>query len=114
VTDSPLVDRVRLAMLTGGDADLHRELTELFALQGRRYLDELAQMAADGDHDGVGRAAHRLRGAASNLGAARLGVLAGTVEQLAATGADACGLVGEARRVFEVTCAELMGDRAES
>ncbi|MGC2853980.1 ATP-binding protein [Novispirillum sp. DQ9] len=71
---------------------------------GRRSVtaaaEDVARLAADGPADELAKAAHRLAGAASNFGFARLFTLGRTIERLVEDGAD--GLArSEARQVPE-------------
>ncbi len=56
----------------GGDADLLKDIARLFIDDCPRALAELRDAGARGDHPLVERAAHGLKGAASNFGARRV------------------------------------------
>lgn len=63
----------------------------------------LRQLHADGDHAGVGRVAHGLKGAAATIGAGRLARLASEVQTAArergkVSAGDVTGLVQESER----------------
>ena len=53
----------------GGDEELLQELCHIFLEESPKLLQKLRQAMADGDCDGVMRAAHSLKGESSYLGA---------------------------------------------
>ncbi|MCX8997539.1 Hpt domain-containing protein [Rhizobiaceae bacterium BDR2-2] len=71
------IDLVHLATQTAGDKNLEADVLHLFARQARTALGELA----NADTKGVKATAHRLRGAASAVGAFEVARLAGEVEE---------------------------------
>ena len=72
------IDRAALDVQTGGDADLAREVLELFAGQCRSILPRLTDSALPADR----RAdlAHTLKGSAAGVGAGRVHALADAAE----------------------------------
>jgi two-component system, sensor histidine kinase and response regulator len=103
------VDPEVLAMLADlqepGEPDLLGELVALFLRDAPERLGAIDRGLADGDLATVERAAHSLKGSASNLGAMGLHCLAACVEEQArlgnptATAAEAAPLAGEFERV---------------
>lgn len=70
----------RLHGFTDGDPQLGRELTTLYFSTAELYLDEMRE-ALDGSGPGAwSRAAHALKGASANIGAAMVARLAGEAE----------------------------------
>ncbi|SRR5713101_3088538 len=53
----------------GGDADLLRELCQIFLEESPKFLQKLRQALVDGDPEAVLQAAHNLKGELSYLGA---------------------------------------------
>jgi HPt (histidine-containing phosphotransfer) domain-containing protein len=86
VPESPPVNLSRLNELTDGDLDFATELLETFRDSVAVSLEEIAQHAAQEQRVLLGRAAHRLKGAAANIHAETVADLAGSLE-LAANGA---------------------------
>ncbi len=70
------IDLVHLAKQTMGDKALEIEVLQMFARQARACLQEIAS----GEAARVGAAAHRLKGAASAVGAFRVSEAAEAVE----------------------------------
>jgi HPt (histidine-containing phosphotransfer) domain-containing protein len=66
----------------GGDLDLLKEIARIFLDDCPRSLTELSEAAARGDCALVERAAHTLKGASSNFGAARLVAAALRIEKM--------------------------------
>ena len=82
------IDLVHLAAQTAGDKNLEADVLQLFAKQARTSLQELA----GADPKGVKAAAHRLRGAASAVGAFTVAKLAGELEENAGDAAMTAAL----------------------
>lgn len=70
------IDLVHLAKQTMGDKALEIEVLQMFARQARSCLSEIGS----GETNRVVAAAHRLKGAASAVGAFRVSELADTLE----------------------------------
>jgi two-component system sensor histidine kinase/response regulator len=89
-----------------GDTELLREIVDLFAADSPRLLDELRQASAEGDAETLKRAAHTLKGAASNFGATAVMDAARDLETMGREGnlagaAAVCGRLEKSLRVFE-------------
>lgn len=82
------IDLVHLAAQTAGDKNLEADVLQLFAKQARTALHELTSA----DAKGVKAAAHRLKGAASAVGAFTVAKLAGEVEDQTADAATKAAL----------------------
>lgn len=100
----PAVDEwVDHAFLRAEEEALGREVLErivdVFRTQGRTLVDALLAAAAAGDAEQCGRLAHKLRGAAFNLGLERLGDAAARLEQDIAD-VDAAGRLVECVRAL--------------
>ncbi len=65
-----------------GDAELLAEMAEVFLSEAYGLLGRIRRCVVDGDAAGLGRAAHQLRGAASNFYAERTVEAALRVEQM--------------------------------
>jgi len=83
LASAPL-DLARLASLAGGDAPFMRELLATFRASASAVLGEMQAALPVLDRDHLRRAAHKLRGASENIGAARLSDLAALIESGAA------------------------------
>lgn len=106
----PDVDLARLAEITGGDRVLRRGLVDTFIQSGQRALADIGSGLPKNDRERVCRAAHTLKGAAANMGAASLQRAAAALEAASrtepeATLADLAGSVASefasARSIFE-------------
>lgn len=71
------IDLVHLARQTMGDKAVEIEVLQMFARQARACLQDIAS----GESAKVGAAAHRLKGAASSIGAFRVSQSAEAVEE---------------------------------
>jgi CheY-like chemotaxis protein len=78
VLDSDQLDVIR--RIDDGDGTLLREIIDKFLTHAEAGRDELAGIIAEGDPHALERTAHRLRGAAANLGAVALAELCGELE----------------------------------
>src|SRR5204863_6386570 len=74
-----IVEELR-AMQDPGDGDIVRELLDAFRHDSVRVFAALHERAARGDLDQVFEVAHRIKGAAMNLGAERLAQAAAELE----------------------------------
>lgn len=104
------VDLARLAEITAGDAVLRRGLIDTFLQSGQRALADIESGLPHSDRERVCRAAHTLKGAAANMGAASLERSAAALETASraepiATLADLARAVANAfataRSIFE-------------
>jgi two-component system sensor histidine kinase/response regulator len=98
-TESPF-DEATLLECVEGDTELLREVVELFLEDSPRLLDEVRTAVEAGDASVLKRAAHTLKGAASNFGAAAVVTAALELETMGRTD-DLTG-AGPARDRLEV------------
>ena len=82
----------------GGDPDLLREIVALFLDDSPRLLGEIRGAAVTGDVDRLMRAAHTLKGSASNFGACELMEAALALETMG-RGGDVAGAGPQAVRL---------------
>lgn len=87
------LDFERLSSFTDGDVQLERELTSLYLSTAAIYIGQMRSAAAGGE--GWSRAAHALKGASANIGAAEVARLAADAEG-APAGAERLGRIEEA------------------
>jgi HPt (histidine-containing phosphotransfer) domain-containing protein len=80
---SSVVDLARLAEITGGDPVLRRGLIDTFILAGEGALAAIETGLRASDRETICRAAHTLKGAAANMGAALLQQAAAALETAA-------------------------------
>ena len=100
------IDRNALAVQTGGDKDLAREVLGLFAGECRTLL----RTVADAEAGAVARAdaAHTLKGAAAGIGAMRVHALAGVAETRLRSGSPDSGeAIAALTRAAEAALAEI-------
>jgi two-component system sensor histidine kinase/response regulator len=90
-TEGHSLDRELALSRVGGDADLLKEIAELFVEDYPRVLEELHQAIESGDAQAVERTAHGLKGSVSTFGARAAMEAARTLENL-----------GRARQVEEL------------
>jgi HPt (histidine-containing phosphotransfer) domain-containing protein len=76
------MDRMLALARVGGDAELLKEIAQLFLDDYPHLLDELHTALACGDARGVERTAHGLKGSVSNFGAPAAVEAARTIEAL--------------------------------
>ena len=79
----PAFDRNAALARVGGDAELLKELAELFSQEWPRSLVKLHEALERHDSAGVQSAAHGLKGAAANFGATSAVDAASDLEKLA-------------------------------
>jgi HPt (histidine-containing phosphotransfer) domain-containing protein len=65
----PMFDRTKALERTGGDADLLRELAEVFLEECPRWMGDIDDAVAAGDARKLQRAAHSLKGGVDSFGA---------------------------------------------
>jgi CheY-like chemotaxis protein len=86
----PILDDASIAMLRdpdlGGEPEFLVEVVDAFLDDAPPRLETIKSTLASGDGDGLGRAAHSLKGSSGNFGAARLQALCADVEQCARAG----------------------------
>ena len=88
----PALDRSLALSRVGGDAELLKEIAQLFIDEYPRVMDELRDAISRGDAKGVERTAHGLKGSVSNFGAITAVDAARTLETM-----------GRAQQLAEVT-----------
>jgi HPt (histidine-containing phosphotransfer) domain-containing protein len=86
----PVLDEAAIEVLRdpglGGDPEFLVEVVEAFLADTPPRLEVLRASLALGDGDGLGRAAHSLKGSSGNFGAARMQALCAGVERLGRAG----------------------------
>ncbi|WP_051244134.1 response regulator [Azohydromonas australica] len=82
----PLYDRPRAVELLGGDEELFDDVARLFVAQAEAERRALRDTLGAGDLEGLGRAAHGLKGSAATVGAAATSEHASALEQACTTG----------------------------
>ena len=85
VSDTTVYDRSSTLRRTGGDESLLFDLIELFVEDYPRQLQRIREAMDCGDHPGIQRFAHALKGTIANFSAARAVKAAGNLEEIAAT-----------------------------
>lgn len=91
-----ILDQQAALARVGGDMELLREIAVLFQQECSQSLEHLRDAIARGDGPAAGRAAHGLKGSASNFGAAPAVDAAFQIEQLARD-----GRIQETRSAYE-------------
>ena len=106
---SPGMDRNAAMARVGGDAALLREIAGLFLTESEKQIQEIRSAIATGDAHAVEQAAHSLRGAVANFGAAAAVAAAQRLEQLGSAGdlKDAAAALTALERTLTTLCAEL-------
>ncbi|MBK8254218.1 MAG: response regulator [Polyangiaceae bacterium] len=82
----PMFDEAAALEHAGGDRELLAEVLAVFVDESPAWLHDLFDAAARGEGDQLRRAAHTIKGAASNCGARETSEAAAVVERLAASG----------------------------
>jgi PAS domain S-box-containing protein len=86
----PILDDASIAMLRdpdlGGEPEFLVEVVEAFLSDTPPRIETIKATLASGDGDGLGRAAHSLKGSSGNFGAARLQALCADIERLGRAG----------------------------
>lgn len=106
MTDAPLIDRAHLAAQTGGDAELARELLDLFRTQCERLVPGITDAGLPGPQ----RAdlAHTLKGSALGVGAGPVATCAARIEDaLRSRGRDPGGASADLAQLVAATLAEM-------
>jgi HPt (histidine-containing phosphotransfer) domain-containing protein len=94
-------------LISETDAEFVRELIGLFVQNGAVLLEEMVLAHEASDWGSLERAAHSLKGASNNIGAAGLARLCLRLEKAAANHEGTMDQVGEIRQVFLSTETEL-------
>jgi signal transduction histidine kinase/CheY-like chemotaxis protein len=105
-----LLDQSRigeLQQLPGGDGSLFDEAVSAFCEQAPRLMQEISELAINGEFEPMTRPAHTLTGMSASVGATRLASVARRVESLstdaAADLASVAALLSELQRTLEAT-----------
>jgi HPt (histidine-containing phosphotransfer) domain-containing protein len=80
VDTPPILDRVRLHLITSGNAALSVEFLAVLFDEADGLIQRLADLPANGDRLAVTDIAHTLKGAAAELGAMQLRLAAADLE----------------------------------
>jgi CheY-like chemotaxis protein len=89
LTVIPAIDLAQLEAVTQGDEEFKRELIHAFIQSGEQVLAELDAAVRTQDRDRMGRAAHKLKGAAANMYAEAVRKACAELEEHAAQWTDA-------------------------
>ena len=81
------MDEAAALDMVEGERDLLEEILDLFQECTRERVDDLKDAVSSGELEGVGSAAHAIKGAAANICAERIRVLAAQMESDARQGA---------------------------
>jgi two-component system sensor histidine kinase/response regulator len=105
----PVIDRDVALARVGGDADLLKEIAQLFLDDYPKALANLRTAVACSDARNVERAAHGLKGSVSHFGASAAVEAACTIEQLGRTDQldEVAGVVEELEHALEALRPEL-------
>ena len=101
----------QLLDVIGGDREAFKDLVRSFLDDGPELVGRLRRAAETGDTDAMRRAAHTLKGSATDFGAVALADLCREIEALGRAGeaATAAAKVGAAARAYERTEESLQG-----
>jgi CheY-like chemotaxis protein/HPt (histidine-containing phosphotransfer) domain-containing protein len=118
VSAAPRVDnavRARLQDIAGEDVEFVSELISAFVMGGEESLREMNAAAQISDRGGLGRAAHKLKGASANLHIDVLAAMANELEQNAKAGKvdDASQAIAKITAEFQRTVEALRGEMDE-
>jgi hypothetical protein len=105
----PAIDRAHLARMTQGEADLEREVLQLYATQADLLLGRMGQASTPA----IGALAHTINGSSRGIGAWQVADAAAAVEADAAEGRDTAASVerlARAIRAAQVHIVELIRD----
>ena len=80
--DTPIVDPEALLSRLDGDAELLQQLIDIFLTESKPMLEEVADAVKRGDAGSLERAAHKLKGAISVFGAAKVVGAAQALEKM--------------------------------
>ncbi len=106
---NPPLDLVHLARQCLGDHELETELLGLFRLQAPALTAQLAGQPSL-SLESRGRIAHTLRGSALAVGALRVAVAAGRIEELASGAVDQRSAVAPAIAALQSAVAEALAE----
>ncbi len=109
----PLIDRDRLSVLCGGDAEFHQQLLEAFVEDAEMELEVAKEAIASGDTATLTQKAHRLKGSSHYMAVRELPELAAKLEKLAEKNLleGAVELLAEIESIFHEVKAYVSGDK---
>ncbi|WP_437632859.1 response regulator [Sorangium sp. So ce854] len=110
LTSRPMFDRTRALERTGGDADLLRELAEVFLEECPRWMAEIDEAVTAGDARKLQRAAHSLKGGVDSFGARGAFEAAFALERMAR--ANELGSLAEAQFALRAQVERLIPELA--
>ncbi|WP_437732750.1 response regulator [Sorangium sp. So ce1335] len=110
ITSRPMFDRTRALERTGGDADLLRELAEVFLEECPRWMAEIDEAVTAGDARKLQRAAHSLKGGVDSFGARAAFEAAFALEKMAR--ANELGSLAEAQFALRAQIERLIPELA--
>lgn len=115
-SNSPSIFNRDLAMdITDGDAELLREIIEVYLADMPQQLGRLEEAIRAGDSDQAQRSAHTIKGASSNIGAEQVTETAFRIEKASKAGEfpSANSILGELENQFQELRAELGSSETE-
>ena len=107
----PILDQEVAMLRVGGDAELLREIAQLFLEEYPRLMEELRLAHQQGDAKQVERTAHGLKGSVANFGAKRAVDAAFQIEQLGRGGT--LDPVGEVLQSLDLLLLALHGELSQ-
>ncbi len=107
----PILDQEVAMLRVGGDAELLREIAQLFLEEYPRLMEELRLAHQQGDAKQVERTAHGLKGSVANFGAKRAVDAAFQIEQLGRGGK--LDPVGEVLQSLDLLLLALHGELSQ-
>ncbi|WP_438016285.1 response regulator [Sorangium sp. So ce315] len=110
ITSRPMFDRTRALERTGGDADLLRELAEVFLEECPRWMADIDEAVTAGDARKLQRAAHSLKGGVDSFGARGAFEAAFALEKMAR--ANELGSLAEAQFALRAQVERLIPELA--
>ncbi|WP_438005947.1 response regulator [Sorangium sp. So ce321] len=110
IASRPMFDRTRALERTGGDADLLRELAEVFLEECPRWMADIDEAVTSGDARKLQRAAHSLKGGVDSFGARAAFDAAFALEKMAR--ANELGSLAEAQFALRAQVERLVPELA--
>lgn len=84
-----MFDREAFEAVTAGDAEIGRELWDLYRSDSAKLIEDLERHVASSEDDGVRRVAHTLKSSSGSLGATRASEIAAQIEAAGLEAANA-------------------------
>ncbi len=102
----PAIDQERLSAVSGGDREFEKELMEAFLEDAQLRVSQITEALQRQDTEALRSAAHTLKGAARNVGAAAIANVVMKIEEAASEnelpGSDLLGeMTGEIARLVD-------------